>query len=85
MRKIIIINKKHNYHEYFRGFVNSNNLKDGDEILNHEYISWIMRKHRKFRALKKIGESPYTPELKKEFILFIGGEGIEYDNKTSPG
>lgn len=67
--KVDLSNK---YSSYFSAYIKMHGLKDGDEVMFHEFSRWITDKHDKFRRLKKhpycMG---YPPDVQKEFNEFI--------------
>jgi hypothetical protein len=63
-----------NYQPYFQAYINAMNLKDGDEYMPHEYLTWIQRKHNDFRKLHGIpADVGYTVEQSRMFADYVRG------------
>lgn len=60
----IHINK--DYQPYFKEYIKQNNLYDGDEVNNWEYIAWISSKHREYKNIS--GKDYYE---KEEFYKWL--------------
>jgi hypothetical protein len=63
-----------NYNPYFKAYINAKGLKDGDEYMPHEYLTWIQRQHNDFRKANGIpADVGYTAEQSRMFAAFVRG------------
>lgn len=58
---------------YLIAFIKTHGLKNGDNVLAHEYRSWITKKHTEFRKMKNYPPTynNYLPDVQDEFENFI--------------
>lgn len=64
-----------NYNSYLVAYLKVHNIKDGDEVLFHDYSHWITGKHNEFRHIKGCPYyNGYPPGIQEEFNKFILGE-----------
>lgn len=71
----MIVDRSKQYQRYFQAYIDVNGIKDGDEVMFHEYSWWITNKHDEFRRMKGCPYcNGYPPDVGEEFVGFIRKE-----------
>lgn len=68
----MIVDLAKTYQRYFAAYLKAHDIKHGDTVKFHEYVSWISHKHDAFRRMKGCPYcNGYPPDVQEEFIAFI--------------
>lgn len=69
---MVDLSKSKSYNNYFTAYLKAHGIKDGDEVMFHEYSRWITGKHDEFRQMKGCPYcNGYPPDVQEEFNAFI--------------